>query len=239
MIKLITLDLDNTLWDVTPVLIAAEKKLQEYVHTHIPEAKSHYQWDNLSQIRREILRQRPEVKNLPTTLRLNLLEDCFKQAGFSPSAAEQLAHEAFEIFLTYRNNIPLFPETLPLLTKLSQEFELIALSNGNADINRVGLGHFFKAHFSAESVGKPKPAPDMFESALAHAQVDASEAIHIGDHQEEDVEAARKLGFHTIWFNQHGKQTEQTCEPTTQVHTLGELENAIFALHEAKKNPAL
>jgi HAD superfamily hydrolase (TIGR01549 family) len=46
------------------------------------------------------------------------------------------------------------------------DFDLYALSNGNADIQRVGLGHLFKQHFSAAGVGAAKPDPRMFQAAL-------------------------------------------------------------------------
>ena len=79
---------------------------------------------------------------------------------------------AIEIFLAARNDIELFDGAQRLPSGLWQEplYVLGALTNGNADINRLGLGHVFDFAFSAEQVGAPKPAPQLFNAALAHTR---------------------------------------------------------------------
>lgn len=230
MIKLITLDLDNTLWDVNPVLLRAEKILKDWVHQELPEVIPHYTRDNLQALRAQFVAQRPEAARLPTTLRRAILRSCFQQAGLKGQALENAVDHAFSIFHTARNDIEFFPETLPLLDELVRNFRLIALSNGNADIHEVGLGEYFDAHFSAESLGKPKPDPAMFQAALAHAEVEPWEALHIGDHPEEDIEAAQAVGYRTIWFNPRRKNWSKTPQADRVVSQLNQLVNAIREL---------
>ncbi len=229
MIKLITLDLDNTLWDVTPVLVRAEQQVSRFIASEYPELAPHYQKEVLLKIRNDILDQHPELKNLPTRFRKKVLHLLFTRCNYPEHEIPTHVNRVFDHFLEYRNQIELFPETTPLLTNLSQNHTLIALSNGNADIHRVGLGQFFAAHFSAESTGKPKPDPTMFLKALEYADVKPHQAIHVGDHPEEDVAAARQIGMHTIWFNQNNER-RLDCGASAEIHSLAELPNAIESI---------
>lgn len=227
MIKLITLDLDNTLWDVKPVLLRAEQILKDWVHQELPQAIPHYTRDNLLALRQQFVTQMPEAARLPTTLRKAILRSCFQQAGLSDKALDNAVEHAFNRFHTARNEIEFFPETLPLLDSLVQDFSLIALSNGNADVRMVGLGDYFDAHFSAESTGKPKPDPTMFTAALNHAGVQPKEALHIGDHPEEDIDAAQAVGYRTIWFNPGRKNWSKKPQPDREVSQLNQLVSTI------------
>ena len=232
MIRLITFDLDNTLWDVDPVLIKAEKKLIAWIETHLPEAQPFYQKDLLLPIRQQLINDNPDIANLPTRLRKAILKHCFREAGLEGTELLEKVDSAFEHFHDARNEIEFFPETLSVLENLNSKFELIALSNGNADIDKAGLGDYFTAHFSAESTGKPKPDPAMFLAALELLNIHPEQAIHIGDHQEEDINAAQRLGFRTIWFNQNGRTVQKTCKPDREVHHLNQLVSAVFDLSD-------
>ena len=44
---------------------------------------------------------------------------------------------------------------------------------------------------------------------------------------QEDVEAARALGYHTIWFNENKKQDSGLCQPSVEIHSLDELVDAV------------
>ncbi|MDX1694371.1 MAG: HAD family hydrolase [Ketobacteraceae bacterium] len=232
MIKLITLDLDNTLWDVTPVLLRAEKHLQQWIARELPEASEYYQRENLATLRSGFIAERPEIARLPTTLRKAILKACFEQAGLGGATLEEAVENAFATFHTARNQIEFFPETRPLLETLAAQFRLIALSNGNADVRLIGLDDVFDAHFSAESVGKPKPDPAMFEAALKHAGVSAQQAVHVGDHPEEDIEAAQQLGYRTIWFNPSRSPWQKTRRPDREVNHLNQLVSTIQELRD-------
>lgn len=226
-IRLITFDLDNTLWDVNPVILRAEKILKQWMNDHIPEVLDHYHLEGFKAFRQQATQNRPELAKLPTTFRKQLLAHCFSQVGLTGEELDEQVERAFHVFHKARNEIDFYPETLPLLENLQSDFDLIALSNGNADVHMVGLGDYFKAHFSAESTGKPKPDPAMFLAALNHADVSPEQALHIGDHPIEDIETARQLGFNTIWFNQDQKQPSDSCNPDRTVHQLNQLVSTI------------
>ena len=233
MLKLITLDLDNTLWNVTPTLIRAEKSLASWVNDNVPEAKPFYQKENLISLRQQFNKQHPDKKHFPTTMRKTLLKQCFLQSGLSNSKAEETMEAAFSVFIKERNNIDFFPETLNILTTLSKQYPIIALTNGNADLSLIGINDFFTAHFSAESTGKPKPDTRMFTDALATTGNKAAQTLHIGDHPTEDIQAASSLGINTIWFNQNKKMDSSLCNPTVEIHVLSDLLSEVERIHQS------
>lgn len=227
MIKLLTFDLDNTLWEIDPVIIEAEKAMRAWIAEHVPEAVAHLEMDQLKQTYKHVLQQHPEVTHHPTNFRKKLLYQVFTNASLKHEHAREMSEKAFSVFYKGRNQITLFHEAEGILATLSQRYPLIALTNGNANLEMIGIDRYFKAHFSAETEGKAKPHQAMFIRALEHMGVSAERAIHIGDNPKEDVEAARTAGYHTIWFNENGKQDSNLCSPSREIHGLSELIGAI------------
>jgi len=230
MLKLITLDLDNTLWDVTPTLIKAEKVLAQWVYSNVPNAKGFYQPDNLLKLRRDFCQQNPDKTKFPTHIRKYVLEQCFLQAGVQN--AKETTEEAFAIFYKERNCVQLFPEAVSILKSLSEDFKIIALSNGNADLSLIGIDQYFFAHFSAESTSKAKPDTTMFYKALAAANCSPQQTLHIGDHPTEDIEAANGVGIRTIWLNRNNKLESSLCNPTREINSLSLLLDEINKIRD-------
>jgi len=223
MIRLITLDLDNTLWDLSPVLIRAEKTLKDWVFQHIPQGQLFYSPENLRALRKTICQENPPIAHFKTALRKEILLRCFLQAGLNANTARQQSEQAFSIFYKERNNVTFFPETKDILKTLSNHYPLIALTNGNASIELISIEKYFVAHYSAESVGKPKPYQDMFIRALQHVQCSPQSALHIGDHPLEDIQAAQAVGMKTIWLNKNHQLPSNSCQPDVEIATLTNL----------------
>lgn len=230
MIKLLTFDLDNTLWEIDPVIIEAEKSMRAWIAEHVPEAVAHLEMDQLKQTYKQIMQQHPEVAHHPTNFRKKLLYQVFTNASLAHDHAHEMSEQAFAVFYKGRNKITLFHEAEGILETLSQRYPLIALTNGNANLEMVGINCYFKAHFSAETEGKAKPHHAMFTRALDYMGIAAQEAIHIGDHPKEDVEAAQTLGYHTIWFNENGNQSSDLCSPTIEIQQLSQLVTAVATI---------
>ena len=227
MIKLLTFDLDNTLWEIDPVIIEAEKAMRSWIAEHVPEAVAHLEMDQLKETYKHVLQQHPEVTHHPTNFRKKLLYQVFSNASLAHDRAHAMSEQAFAVFYRGRNQITLFHQAEGILETLSAQYPLIALTNGNANLGMIGIEHWFKGHFSSETEGQPKPHKAMFERALTVMGISASQAIHIGDHPQEDVEAARALGYHTIWFNENKKQDSGLCQPSVEIHSLDELVDAV------------
>jgi putative hydrolase of the HAD superfamily len=78
---------------------------------------------------------------------------------------------------------------------------VVALSNGNADVHRVGIGAHFHASQNAGNIGVGKPAPRIFHAAAQAAGVETSQVLHIGDDAHLDGVGALNAGMQLAWVN--------------------------------------
>jgi 2-haloalkanoic acid dehalogenase type II len=229
-IRLITFDLDNTLWDVEPVVARAENLMRDWIKTEHPAFVASFDLREFSRIRHDVVRERAEIAHDLTALRIEVLRRAFVEGGYSSSDALAAANAAFDVYFDARNAVEFFPGVLEALTALHMDFDLHALSNGNADIQRVGLGHLFKQHFSAAGVGAAKPDPRMFQAALAASGLMPSQVLHIGDHPEQDIAAAAAVGMHTLWIN-FGDQVWPDVSPAdAEITAFDQLLPAVYRL---------
>jgi putative hydrolase of the HAD superfamily len=101
---------------------------------------------------------------------------------------------------------------------------LFALSNGNADLRRCGLGDLFEGHVTASAAGAAKPDARIFAHLLRSAGVDAIEVLHIGDDPLADVVGATQAGMQAIWLNRERREwPSQFAPPLRTVTTLAEV----------------
>jgi len=63
-----------------------------------------------------------------------------------------------------------------------------------------GLLHFFDGWSFSDEVGRYKPAPEIFEHALAYLGSAAAETAHIGDIRWTDIAGARAIGMTTVRY---------------------------------------
>ena len=71
------------------------------------------------------------------------------------------------------------------------------------------LDYFDSIHISSE-VGAAKPAPQIFHAALTAHQINASQAMHIGDDVRDDVQGAEAVGMTGILLKRQPNQGEHT-----------------------------
>ena len=228
MIKLLTFDLDNTLWSVDPIIARAENAMMEWIYKNQPELRFKVTTVQLEQYKDKISSEQPHISHDLTQLRLTTLRKVLE--GHVAGDVNAIVAKAFEVFQRERNIVQYFPYVLETLEELAEQFPLIALSNGNADVHKVGIGHLFKHHFSAAGVGFAKPHPAMFEQALAIAKVAPYETIHIGDHPVQDIQAAKDVGMKTIWVNWMSQAWPLASKPDAIVHNFEDLPDAIASL---------
>lgn len=126
--------------------------------------------------------------------------------------------------LAARHRVSFFDDVHSTLEQLARDYTLGVITNGNADIRRLGLADYFRFAVSAEQLGIGKPDPRPFQEALRLAGISANQAVHIGDHPLDDIAGARQAGLQAIWFNPQGQPWQaSTAPPTAQVRRLAEL----------------
>jgi len=219
-IEVICFDLDDTLWPIAPVMEQAEKKLHDWFYHHYPLIIQHFSIDSLRELRESITTQRPDLHHDLTQLRKLSLA----QAAITVGYDENLVEPAFEVFMTARHEVQLYTDVLPTLEKLHGRYLLCALTNGNADVKRVGLGHLFETTFFAREIGAAKPAPALFEAVCQYVQVAPSQVVHVGDDAVCDIAGAAAVGMRTVWINRQHEQWLGQPTPDAQITSLNELE---------------
>jgi len=201
MIKLLTFDLDNTLWPVDQVITYAIQKKFQWLDAYYPVITKTISPQRFMEIRNQLLKENPSILADLTQLRTRTIELAALEAGIAAPEAKILSKKAFDVFFEERNKVDLFPNAKSILETLSKSHPLIALTNGNADLKIIGINQYFHAHYKPSDVGKPKPEPEMFQLALKKFNLRPEQAIHIGDDFICDVQAAKHIGMKTIWAN--------------------------------------
>ncbi|MES2362269.1 MAG: HAD family hydrolase [Pseudomonadota bacterium] len=225
-IKAITLDLDDTLWPVWPAIERAEKALENWLSTHAPMTAALFSNSLVrNEIREHVVRTRPELKHDMGAIRREAIRVALYRSKENPLLAEQ----GYEVFFAERNRVTLFEDALRALEFLSARFPVVALSNGNADIERIGLQRYFKASVSAQAFGVGKPDPRIFHAAAGAVDTVPENVLHIGDDAMLDVLGALNAGMQTAWLNRAANAWKHAEKPHITVSSLTELCDVIAA----------
>ena len=226
-IRCVTLDLDDTLWDCDPVIDAAEEQFYVWLEHHYPEICTRYDRESLLDHRRSAYEQQPHMHHDFTSLRKHWLRCLGKETGHG----EGLVETGFDVFWRARNAVKLYDGVPEALARLNANYRVGALTNGNADVHYIGIGHWFHFVVTAADAGHCKPAAAIFHAALAAAEVGAGEAVHVGDHPVNDIQGAAAVGMRTVWVNASGAPWPgDGPEPDVQIQTIEELNEALDGL---------
>lgn len=204
-LKLITLDLDDTLWPVEPVLVAAEQRFYRFLSEQEPALFERISAEDIRNHRLAVFEHEPQFRHNVSLWRTESLRRLLASHNLADTRVNELVANAFAVFLTARQQVKLFDGAATVLRDLAARYTLIALTNGNADIRQMPVGQHFTAAIRAEDIGVSKPAPDMFERALDIADCRAEECLHIGDDPYYDIAPAKAMGMHSLRAAMTGK----------------------------------
>jgi len=196
-VRLITLDLDDTLWPCFPVIHAAEQALYAWLGQHAPRLAAAHDVDSLRAHRLEVARRHPHMAYDLTRVRLHSLHELAREHGLPG----ELPARATAVFRRARNRVTPYDEVSGVLQQLRARYVLVALSNGNAQVEHTPLAGLFHHSFMAEQVGAAKPDPALFHAASRASGIALENALHVGDDPLRDIAAARAVGMRTAWVN--------------------------------------
>ena len=200
-IRAITLDLDDTLWPCEPTILRAERLALAWLTERVPEVIAPWSIERLRERRMAIHAARPELNHDFRTIRRLALEEVFRGAGADDAQSGEIIEGSLEVYMTARNQVELYPEVLACLQRLSSQYRIASLSNGNACLVQIGLDHLFHATIAAHTHGASKPDPALFHTACRELGCAPEEVVHLGDDIELDVRGARAAGLHAVWIN--------------------------------------
>lgn len=218
-IAALSFDLDDTLWDVWPIIRRAEQKMLDHLAQRHPRMLSRFPPQRLRELMGEVVREHPELAHDFSRLRHESLARAAERSGYDRAVAEA----AFEVFYEARNDIEPFPEAEPTLAALARRHPLVSITNGNADVARIPLGRFFRANITAAAVGRPKPFAEIFLAACEAVGAAPREVVHIGDDPDLDIIGAKQAGMRAIWFNPGADPWPGGPAPDVEIRRLTDL----------------
>jgi putative hydrolase of the HAD superfamily len=225
-IRAITLDLDDTLWEIGPVIYRAEAELWQWLSEHYPQISQRLTQQQLVDVRMRIAEEFPHKSHDFRFLRRQALARVAVTSGYS----DELVDDAFRVFDAARNRIEIFPDVLPALEELSSRYRVVAVTNGNANLQTIGIRHLFHDVVTAVDAGAAKPAAPIFAEAVRRAGVTREQVLHVGDHPENDIEGARSAGLKSVWMNRkNAAWPERLGRPEVIVTSMSELQELLPA----------
>lgn len=225
MIKVVLIDIDNTLLDFNEgskdaMLLAADEfgiKFPENYYDVFTEINNSL-WEKIE--KGELTRQGL------FKIRWNTI---FEKMGIS--ADGPVFEEVF------RKNIKL--SAIPvkganeILKYLSEKYFVCVASNSSfeqqrARLEKAAMLPFIKKVFTSEEIGFSKPSTEFFEACMRELpDVKKEEIIIIGDSINADIEGGHSFGFKTCWFN-YGKTPHENCTSADFiVDSLEEIKNIL------------
>ncbi len=208
-IRLITLDLDDTLWPCAPVIQAADDAVQTWLSLHAPRLAAAHDVQSQRRHRRQIIEAAPEIAHDVGQIRHRSLGALLAEFGYPA----RLADDAMTLFMAHRNRVEPYADVPPVLRSLAARYCLISVTNGNADVEATPLRGIFRHHLTAAEVGAAKPDPAIFNRALELTGCQPADCLHLGDDPWMDVEAARACGLHAVWINRTGRDWPPELKP--------------------------
>ncbi|MET3696622.1 putative hydrolase of the HAD superfamily [Bacillus oleivorans] len=116
--------------------------------------------------------------------------------------SEELLHDYINEF---KNSCVPFDNLTKMLRELKSSNCLLGLiTNGYGqfqmnNIKALGIEKYFDVILVSEWEGIKKPDPEIFYRAIKKLNISPNESIFMGDHPENDVKAAQKIGMKGIW----------------------------------------
>ena len=195
--RALSLDLDDTLWPIWPLIERAERALDEFLRANCPRTAQAFPIHRMRQLREQVAAEHPHLAHDFTTQRKISLHRAIAGSGDDPAHVDA----AFEAFYAQRNAVEFYPDALPALERLAARLPVAALTNGNADLARIGIHGHFRVFVSAREQGIAKPEAPIFHATCERLGVQPHEVLHVGDDPLLDVHGARRAGLRTCWIN--------------------------------------
>ena len=216
-IQAISFDLDDTLWHCAPAIGNAERALYDWHKRVTPRLVQAHTPETLMEFRQQFRSAHPELQGCVTAMRLAGLRSILLQFDYP----ESLAEEGFSIFYRARSEVQLYDGVLDMLDTLGRHYQLAAITNGNADLEYIGIARHFDKIYAADLDMAPKPDPHMFDQCLTAFELPSHQLLHIGDNPVADISGGHNAGVQTLWFNQFREPwPEHLTRPHYEVQAL-------------------
>lgn len=222
--KLMSFDLDDTLYDNEPVIAQAEKMFLQSLQ----------QQSGLFQLTREewnhwkmkIAQQMPLLAEDVVAWRIETMKLFLNHYGKSAVEIEGIYQSVIQTFTEWRHQITVPQISIEVLNQLKKYYPLVAITNGNVEPERIGLNQFDWVVRGGKD-GRAKPHFDLFEQTAQQFHIRPQDILHIGDHLITDIQGAIQANCQAGWINVSGQSLKDfpQCRllPTFEIHHINQL----------------
>ena len=204
-VRALSFDLDDTLYENEPVIQKAEQAQFEAICAHLPSARE-AGLDFWRELKWSILKSSSDLYHDASAWRQAVIRRGLQILGVDESELPELAQHVYQVFYDARSDFQVPQQTIAVLKQLAKRYPLVAVTNGNADINRIGLAPYFIGYYRAGAQGtRSKPYPDMLQLAARQLDLSPREILHIGDSESSDVRGALNANCMSLWYNPNKK----------------------------------
>ena len=209
-------------------MVRAERVFYRWLGERYPRVCENFTPEALVVHRRAYAGNFPELRHDFSELRRRWLAHLAETFEYGPDMVE----EGFRVYWEQRNAVQLFDPVPAVLASLAARYSLGTITNGNADVHYIGIGHHFDFVMTAARAGVPKPEAGIFHAALKEAGIPAEVAVHVGDDPHLDIAGAQAVGMRTVWVNAAAAPWPGGRPPDAEVRDLGGLGDVLDALED-------
>lgn len=223
-IKLITFDLDHTLWNIDALLDYADKECYEYMKTNYKRLYDFLLKEYKLSIM-NLVKQLAggnfdfgkDVVQILTRIRIDALKYLAKKTNYDES---KFAEEIHELWNQKKNDVHLFisPGTIEYLRELKKRgYILAAITNGDSNIKEIKfLNEIFSVVVRSMDYNCAKPSVEIFnvvEKLLKEQNINFNdeEWLHVGDDILTDIMGAKNKNINCAWITifRNGKEVSE------------------------------
>ena len=213
-IKVISFDLDNTLYDNSPVIKKAEKQSQQYLSKEFVKQDKIFDVDQFISVRKSLIKNNNIAFDNLTYLR----QECLKQVCMNLQNSAHIVKKATEIFIDLRQEAEIPLEINYMIEEFSKRFILVSMTNGNCDAENLSVGKYFKKNYSPQQGYRAKPHTEMYKKVISDFEIKPEELLHIGDEEKSDGMGASQAGCYFYLFTPFEESIN---------HSINQLKNAL------------
>jgi putative hydrolase of the HAD superfamily len=196
-IRAVTLDLDDTLWPFAPIAANVEAAIVGFLREHAPSTAEGYDAQAAMAVFATVKAERADLAHDLGATRVEAMRRMLLAAGDDPALAEP----AFELAYEVRQQVRLYPDVPAALDRIAARFPILAITNGNADVERIGIGRWLRGVVASQDLRIAKPDARIFAAACARLGLPAGAVLHAGDDLHTDVGGALAAGLRAAWVH--------------------------------------
>jgi len=165
------------------------------------------------------------------------LHDTLKKMGFDVKATDHVLFSTVEIYFSMWQ-LSVFPDVYKALETISQGYRIGLVSNFTdsgflqSSLRKFGIDDYLETIVVSDTIGWRKPHPKIFQSFLDSMNVEAKDAVYVGDNPEADIKGAQNAGITAVLISRQGGEGRKPRDiiPDYTINSLMELEELLSTL---------